>query len=243
MARRDEAGIQFQRPGMSSFGCGISVFPAAARRAIASVSSNLQREPPEEETMNFTRRQAMKMIAGAVPAVAGARAICRCAADWCCVCCGSGAGCCRNAGGGGYGEEVCVRWRLVGDADHDGGVGADCAGGPRGLYASGDGDADELAAAAVPVGVHDAWAARGVDHRVRAECVAAGVGAAAVFYWAGLEGQRPGLGAEPADEFVVVLGVGAVRRPAYGGVDWDCDGVSAEQAVDRAAQCASGYEG
>jgi len=46
------------------------------------------------------------------------------------------------------------------------------------------------------VGVHDAWARAECRSSVWAECVAAGVGAAAVFYRARLQGQRPGLGAD-----------------------------------------------
>jgi len=94
-------------------------------------------------------------------------------------------------------------------------LGQTCAGGPRGLYASGDGDADEFAAAAVSVGRHDAWAARSVDHRFgrmrgcgrRCRCSFFRAQTPRATTLASAQNRRT--------DFVVYSVWGAVRRPAF----------------------------
>jgi len=141
--------------------------------------------------MNFTRRQAMQMIAGAVPAVAGRahlplrhrlvlrrkleerrRLLSKRRRRRAQV---------RKFVFDGVSSEMQISMRSW----------ADCAGGPRGYTHLVMADAMKFRRSGCFCGVHDAWAARSVDHRVWANAWLRASVPAAVFYRARLQGQRP----------------------------------------------------
>ena len=93
------------------------------------------------------------------------------------------------------------------------------------------------------LGQHKPRAALRIDHRVRAERVAAGVDSVTVLHRPGFAGQRSRPRPRTGARLLLVFRMGTVRGSRIRRVDWHRDGVSAQQADGRTAQRASVNQG